>query len=172
MIPFLALALWESAPAEDPADPLAPALRGQLQCYEPDVAHRTCQSLAGYAPDAHGGYRNTARVLLSKAPRITFEIVTPVVVKEGAVCGSIRKADIDAGIVRRDESTLTGTMAQSIRDAVSGVLAAVTDHEICTRYVADGDHWIARGTLDGAANGLPEQTVIWVSPEDGYRVAR
>ena len=29
-------------------DPIAPAATGKLQCYEPDRAHKTCNSLAGY----------------------------------------------------------------------------------------------------------------------------
>jgi hypothetical protein len=173
MISLLAL-VWAfgAAPLQDSGDPLAPAQDGKLQCYSPDRANKTCQSLAGYVRDGRGGYRNSAEVLLAKAPRLTLETVTPVTIKSGAVCGFIRKQDIDAGIVRQDGAPITGEAAQRILDAASRAVAPLADQEICTNYIADGDHWIARGTMGGAAGKLPDQMVIWVSHADGYRVAR
>lgn len=174
MTPLLAIgwALFGAVPLQDNDDPLAPARQGKLQCYSPDRVNKTCQSLAGYAPDGRGGYRNTAEVLLASAPRITLETVTPVTVKSGAVCGFIRKADLDAGIVRRDGARLEGEAAQRILNAAAQALAPLAGQEICTSYVADGDQWIARGTIGGVADKLPDQAVLWVSPAEGYRVAR
>src|SRR4051812_34677615 len=43
-----------------PADPLAPAASGQLQCYRPDDRMRTCQSIATYEPIGGNRYSETA----------------------------------------------------------------------------------------------------------------
>ena len=76
--------------------PIAPAAQGQLQCYTPDVARRTCRSLAAYKSKANGAIDNIAIVLISQSPSISMTTVSPVVIKANQVCGLIRPRDIDA----------------------------------------------------------------------------
>src|SRR5437899_11866948 len=94
---FLAAIAVSNLPAQAASlpDPIAPAANGQLQCYSPDTARKTCNSLASYKPGANGTIDNIAVVLISKDPVITMEAVSPVEIKAGKVCGKIRKQDID-----------------------------------------------------------------------------
>lgn len=151
-------------------DPIAPALQGQLQCYSPDTARKTCQSLAGYAPDGKGGFLNTAEVLVATDPVTTMRTASPVTVRDGAICGYIRAEDLDNATIRQRDRALSAGAARPLINAVKTSLAAVFGREICTRYIREGDKLIARGTLAGSPDGLPDQPVLWVSPEEGYRV--
>ena len=65
---FLAIVWAACSPAEGASldSPIAPAAQGQLQCYTPDVARRTCRSLAAYKSKANGAIDNTAIVLISQ----------------------------------------------------------------------------------------------------------
>lgn len=167
----MALAAMAAPIPTQNANPLAPAVAGRLQCYAPDRAKRTCQSLASYVPNSAGGFDNTVLVVISVDPLITHETVTPVTVKQGAVCGYIRPEDLRRGVMRREGKPLTAGQAKPLLDQIERALTPMLNREVCTQYVPSGDHLIARGTLDGVKDGLPDVDVIWVSPEEGYRVA-
>lgn len=81
--------------AAAPSNPLARAEAGELQCYRPDVAKKTCQSIASYERTGPGTYDNKALVALSN--EATLETHTPVVLKGDAVCGYIRGAGHPGG---------------------------------------------------------------------------
>jgi hypothetical protein len=166
-------ALLAAAAAEPPAtaDPLLPARSGQLQCHMPDVARKTCRALAGYRPADGGGYSNSATILVAAEPVVTMTTVTPVRVVAGAVCGTIRAEDIAQGTLAVDGANLPADQAGPILGQIATAMAAMIGHEICTRYEpAGGGLLTARATIDGVSR--PEtQQVLWVRPEDGYRVA-
>ena len=169
-LPLFAAALMQDAivPA---VDPLAPARAGQLQCYSPDTARKTCNSLAGYGDNGDGTYTNTATVLLSSQPAITMSNATSVRLIDGAVCGTLSQADIAAGTVSVDGQVLPSGQAQFVLAAVSNALDKVIDHEICTTYEPAGEGLVAHGSLDGVARPDMDQPIIWVTPSDGYTVA-
>ncbi|MES1976244.1 MAG: hypothetical protein V4472_27630 [Pseudomonadota bacterium] len=157
--------------ASPPADPLAPAASGMLQCYAPDVVRHRCQSLAGYRKRADGMFDNSAVVMLSPSPYVVMETVTPVEIDAGAVCGAIRKQDIEAAIVSVDGKKLVEPYATNLRARIAAGMKPIIDHRICTTYVPDGERFIARAVIEGSTQTTTEQTVIWVSPDAGYTVA-
>ncbi len=57
-----------------------------------------------------------------------------------------------------------------LRQQVETSMQKFFGHEICTAYVADGDHLIAKASVDGAPQPAMDQKVIWVSPTDGFKV--
>lgn len=153
------------------ANPLMPAAVGKMQCYHPDRVHHTCRSLASYAAHGNGGYDNKAIVLLSARPVVTMTTVTPVTLDNDAVCGAIRAEDIALAMVDVDGSALTGDALSGARQRIAGAMENMFGHRICTRYIADGDALRAEATIDGTPRRDANDTVIWVSPGDGYRVA-
>jgi hypothetical protein len=166
---IVALALLLLGPAEDFPDPISPAASGQQQCYQPDRARKTCQSLAGYRSDGKGGFLNDAEVLLSSRTGLVMRSTTPVTIRDGAVCGRITREAHDAAVFTQNGQPLSPDAADRIRIALAGT--GLFGREICTRYPARGDHLVAVGTLDGKPGVLPESDVIWVRPDEGYRVA-
>ena len=152
-------------------DPIAPAATGKLQCYLPDVSHKTCNSLAGYKTGSDGAIQNKALVLISKSPVVTMETVSPVTVKAGKVCGVVREQDVENAKFATTDHALDAKQAGPIREQMKAAFKAIFNHEICTKYVADGDGFIANATMDGQALPGGEQRVIWVAPGDHYKVA-
>jgi len=164
-----ALAAVTVAQAQDLLPPIAQAASGQLQCYQPNIANKSCRSLAGYRMTVDG-IANTAVAMLSAKPLITMETVTHVEIKNGQVCGRMRAHDIETAKLLMDGSPVSAQIEESLRKQLFAGLKSEFDHEICTAYTPDGDGFIAKAT----DNGVPvpgKQRLIWVSPGDGYKVA-
>ena len=160
-------AAW-SAPLPSP---IAPADQGRLQCYTPDVARKTCQSLAGYRSGADGAIENTAVVLVAPNPPILMETVTPVEIKAGQVCGAIRPKDIDDAKFTVSGQPADLTQATKLREAIRNAMKDMFDHQICTAYVPDGDALLAKAIIDGVPRPALDQKVVWVAPDEGYKVS-
>ncbi len=169
----LALALALLTGASEP-DLLAPAERGEMQCYTPDVARKTCRALASYVKQADGSYLNTARILLDPARDIVLETTTVVHVSSDGVCGRLTRSDALGGAL-----TIAG-VPQSPEQAAP-VLTFFADIEekagffgalICTRYPADGEMMKALVSVGGVRRPEFDDSVIWVLPDQGYRVGR
>ena len=151
--------------------PIAPAAQGQLQCYTPDVARRTCRSLAAYKSNAKGAIDNTAIVLISQSPPISMKTVSPVVIKANQVCGLIRPRDIDAASFTLDDRPVDRAQTATLRQEMQSAMKGFFGHEICTTYVPADGSLLAKVTVDGASQPTMDQRVIWVSPTDGYKVS-
>ena len=164
------LAVTAAAVAPLP-DPLGPAAQGQVQCYAPDRARRTCASLAGYAVGADGAIINTALVLISRAPKITMETSAPVTRKEGRVCGAMQPPDLETARFLYEDAPPDAAKAAELKEAVKRAYGPIMGHEICTAFVPDGGGLTARITEDGLPRPGLDERVIWVSPADGYKVS-
>ena len=161
-----------SARAAEFPDPIAPAASGQVQCYMPDMTRKTCASLAGYRANSNGGIDNVATVLLSKSPVVIMETVSPVEIKMGQVCGRIRRQDIEAAKFTVGGQQVGEQQAGPLRAQLQMAFQNVFDHEVCTAYQNQGGTLLAKPTIDGvAAPATADQTVMWVSPSDGYKVS-
>ena len=165
MLAVAATLLSPVGSGESLPDPLSPATAGGLQCYSPDIARKICQSLAAYARSSDGEIVNTAVVLISTSPPITMTTTTPVVVRDGVVCGAIRAMDIGAATFTLSGRPLDDAQTSSLRQQMSANMSAMFDREICTAYKSDGT---AEATLGGALQ--PVMKVIWVAPDQGYAV--
>jgi hypothetical protein len=98
------------------------------------------------------------------------DTVTTVEIDAGAVCGTIRKQDIDAAGISLEGQKLSESEAVGIRQLIAGGLASIIDRRICTTYVPAGSDYVAKATIEGATTPPLEQKMIWVAPTDGYKV--
>ncbi len=151
-----------------PANPLANAENGLLQCYRPDVQNKTCQSIAAYQLTGPVTYDNKAVIPLSK--NATLETHTPVVIKGDAVCGLIRAQDTTAGFLRVDNLVVDPGTAKPILERIAQAMAPFAGKEICTRYESSGAGFTAKISFDGIYQPEQDNTVMWVSASDGYTV--
>ena len=154
--------------AAAPSNPLARAEAGELQCYRPDVAKRTCQSIASYDRTAPGTYDNKALVALSS--EATLETHTPVVLRGDAVCGYIRAQDILAGTVRNRGAVLAPDAAKGVLEKLAQAVAPFAGKEICTRYVPSGADLAAKVSIAGTYRPDQDVKVRWIGASDGYSV--
>lgn len=173
LVPVLAVTVLGScapAPAAPLSSPIAPAADGHLQCYAPDLVHKTCQSLAGYVSRPDGSIDNIATVLVSQTPPITMTTHTPVRVRANKVCGSIRVQDIEAAEFTVDGGAASTAQTMAMRQRMRAAMGDLIDDEICTAYLPQGASLIARASVDGVERPSMDQAVVWVSPTEGYRV--
>lgn len=167
----LSLAALAAPDAADPADPLAAARQGMLQCYAPDPARRTCRSLSAYVfgPD---GVENRAEVLISPDGPLVMKASTSVRVQGGAVCGPIRAQDIDASEVLFAGRPLGGARAEHAKAELKRGLAALIGAEVCTTFTPTAQGYVTHVTVDGQpAAEMSDSPLMWVKPGDGWRVA-
>ncbi|EGF90535.1 hypothetical protein ABI_35580 [Asticcacaulis biprosthecium C19] len=166
-LPLLVAALL----AQDlPVDPLTPVQYGQVQCFSPDAATKTCNSIARFTPNGDG-YTNTATILLSSRPAMTITTTTQVHVRDGAVCGILRNEDVEAAKVKVDGRDLPPEEAMLVVAVVSDVVNDYVGQEVCTTYVAADSGLTAKATIQGSPQPELDQPMIWVSPSEGYTVA-
>jgi hypothetical protein len=155
----------------DPPSPIARAEKGDVQCYQPDTANKTCQSIASYKKTPDGKFLNTAIVLVGLKPVVVMTTATLVSIKNGQVCGPIKQADIDKATYTVDGEPATPKQVEVLHQQMTDSMATLLNADICTAYVPNGDGLTARETVDGVSQPKLDQHVIWVSPSDGYKVA-
>ncbi len=161
-----------AASAVSPAiDPLLPAQSGEIQCYAPDEARKTCRSLAFYEKRDASSYDNRAIVLISPAEPVVLETVTPVVIQAGAVCGAIRLEDIQKGKLTISGRDLPADQATSALSHIADAMQPIMGKRICTTYVSEKGALVAHVTINSVDQPDMKQTVKWVKPSDGYTVA-
>jgi hypothetical protein len=163
-------AVGTAAPAAALSGPIEPASAGKLQCYSPNLATKTCQSLASYEAGPDGAIVNPATVLISAAPAITMRTVSPVIIKADKVCGVLHAEEIAAAEFTIGEKPATGPQTGLLRQKVAEGQRAFLGHEICTAYIPAGDVLLAKASIDGVAQPKLDQKMIWVSPSDGFKV--
>jgi hypothetical protein len=151
------------------SDPLAPAREGKIQCHSPDLAHKTCLSIARYEPRADGSYLNTADLLLDPQYAVSLRVRSEVRVKGPAICGVLTRDDILGGEVE----VAGAAMPDKTKPILERVAAAfesmgLIGKEICTSYSADGGQLRAEAKVDGVVRPEFAQPVIWVGPDDGW----
>jgi hypothetical protein len=177
MVLAFALAMLAAQPADTPpaamgADPLAQARNGQLQCFEPDPARHTCKSLAGYVFAPDGAITNQAQVLVSLQGPIVMLTSTPVVVRDGKVCGPVRTEDIDQSRLMFAGRPLDGPQAVQVKAKLKARMGEMIGTEVCTRFTPDASGWVTQVTVNGEL-APPQASMrgIWVRPDDGWTVA-
>lgn len=165
---ILAIAVQGTALSAAVADPLAPARIGDLQCYGADTVRRTCRAMGGYTFGAGGQILNQAEVVIQDSPVVTMRTVSPVVVRDGAVCGPL--SGVDKAQISVRGRRLPEDAAAPIRAQLQQSMAAMLGKEVCTTYRRSGEWWIAEVTMDGVARQEMNDTLLWVPASAGYTV--
>ncbi|MGQ0531204.1 MAG: hypothetical protein ACT4OF_00760 [Caulobacteraceae bacterium] len=168
----IAVGLFAGAPAAaQSAEVLAPAREGRLQCFEPNVAQKTCQSIGGYTFNADGAIDNAADVLTMPSPVIIMRVNSPVTVRDNAICGPLTAADIDRATFTIDGAPANEQDTSDIRAAMTEQLGPMLNVELCMTLTPVDGGFRADTRVGGIERPDQVQRVIWVRPEEGYRVA-
>ena len=166
---MIALILLLAVP-QTAADPLAPARAGKLQCANPNVEKKTCMGLTSYKLNGDGSFETTTTLLIAPQPPITMEVKSTGKLVGDQFCAPIRKEDIEAATFKMDGAPLDATTAGTIRAQILGSVTPMLGKMGCTRETPDGAVLKAEVTLDGIARPELTQRVLWVKPEDGYKL--
>ena len=168
---MFAMSILLAVVAPTPADPLAPANEGKMQCYRPDRARKTCHSISIIVRSGTASYDVGETVLVSATPLIIFSNHTRVDIKAGAACGQLRSDDIDAGILTMNGMPMDPSRAAILRNKIKSTLTPLFGKTICQTYEPRGDSFVQRSVVDGQARPDLDEPVIWIGPEERYSVA-
>ena len=124
--------------------------------------------MGGYSFGADGKILNKAEVVLQDSPLVTMTTVSPVTVKDGAICGPLSGVD-KAQIAVRGHRLPEGEAAP-IRAQLRESMASILGKEVCTTYRRSGEWWIATVTMDGVARQDMSDTLLWAPASAGYTV--
>jgi hypothetical protein len=166
----LLVALIAASATDVDTSPLTKSDGGFVQCYEPDDTAKTCRSIAAYRRSGAGTWDNIAIVSIDPGHPVSFETITPVSVKNGAVCGYIRLADLLKGKLRVSGEALPDDKAAPVLAKIAAAMAPMLNREICTTYVQRQGSLVATATVGGLTTPVPDQRVRWILPSDGYTV--
>lgn len=172
MIP-MTLAVLATAALADP-NPLAPARDGQVQCYEPDSARKTCHAIGAYRWAEDGAITNDATVALGDDPLIILHASAPVYVRDAAECAVNTPAANQITSIEVDGTPLTGAEFDEVRKQVGAAMdqTFAMGSEYCSTYHPREDGTLkAIVTIDGELRPDLTSNVLWVRLEDGWRVA-
>ena len=152
--------------------PLKPAtIEGKVQCFSPNIARRTCQSMARYRGNG-SYYVNEATILIESMERTTMRISNPVRVVNDAVCAVLQPADVAGAVIVRDGVVVSRDLAKPILALVATEMASVMRRETCTRFSAAPTGFVAKVSINGVYQPALDRPGIWVSPAEGFTVAR
>jgi len=141
-----------------------------MQCFMPDVAKKTCRTLAQYMAAPDGSILNPAEEMISDNPVVIMKGSSPVVVKGNAVCGTFRALDIEEATFTINGQLASLEVSSQIR---MQLLKASTDRigkEICTSYVQNGNEFVEQVRINGMVHPELSDKMIWVKPTDGFHV--
>ncbi|HEX3919539.1 MAG TPA: hypothetical protein VHW60_19550 [Caulobacteraceae bacterium] len=142
---------------------------GKAQCFNPDLAHKTCTSLVSYAADAKGALHATT-LSIQDGPT-NMQSVLPVTIRGEAACTTLTAASIEAATFFVAGVPADAARTSQLRaEAESGAEDAI-GHQTCNAFVAKGASFAVQASVDGKRTPDGDQTMIWVAPGDGYRVA-
>lgn len=167
----LVLGLMAAPASAQDGDVLAPARAGQLQCFEPNVAAKTCQSLGSFTFHANGAIDNGAEILLMPSPVIVMRASGPVTVENNAICGPLRAEDIANATFTVNGAPASAEEAAQIRGAMQQQLAPMIGVQNCLSIAPEGDAFRANSTIAGTPRPELSQRMLWVGANDGWRVA-
>ncbi len=171
LVPDLALPA-DSGVVATSGDPLAPALAGQVQCFDPDPASHTCRSMASLHRNPDGTWATAVTTMPDPAQPLTLEIASTVAVRNGAVCGTVQRDQVMAGHLHYFGKPVPADHALPVLAQIADALGGAIGREHCTVYVAAPGGLIARPAIGGApVANAPEQRLIWVRSDSGYHVA-
>jgi hypothetical protein len=157
--------------ADAPADPLAPAHQGLVQCYDPNIAAKTCRAIGAYTFESDGTITYETTVALpSDGNVIIMKTKSPVTLRGDAVCGPIDRDAIKTASLTEKGRRLPADDANQIRVQLQIVMAGRFGKESCATYQAFRDASYAKVTLDGVADSDASGYMRWVKPDDGYTV--
>lgn len=172
-MPLMLAPILLAAAAAQPAsaNPLAPALAGQLACHFPNDQAKTCRSIGSYKPLGGDRYSNTSLVLLSPQGPVTLEVTSEASVRKDAVCATILRADLEKGQLKVADHVLTPAETAPVMEQIAQAMAPLFDKEVCSTFVPSDNGLTVKSTLAGTPRPDFDQPMKWVAPGDGYKVA-
>lgn len=161
--------LLSFAAAQADGDMLTPAREGMLRCATPDRVRKSCSSLTRFDVAADGSFEAEVTGIGGPAG-ITVRYRTPGRLVGGSVCFTQRPDTLAEATFTKPGARLAQSLQDSLRAELAAAMASLNGKQRCYRDNPVGNALVSRTTLDGVVHPELDRTVIWVRPDDGYKV--
>lgn len=166
---LLPLLLTLVAPQAAEADVLAPARQGMLRCASPDRARKRCATLTGFTFRPDGSF--DAEVTGIGGPAgIQVHYRASGTMVDGAACFTHRANSLADATFTKPNAKLAASLQNTLRSQLTAAMAPYNGVQRCYRDRPQGGELVSRTTLDGVAHPELDRPVLWVRPDDGYKV--
>jgi hypothetical protein len=173
LVGAIVVAVSTTAQAASIEGPLEPAAHGKVQCFAPNQARKTCFAMSSYRIGSDGTLEViTTMVVGASEPEIIMETTSSVEIKDSRVCGIFRVRDIAEANFTLNGKPAGDQQTYLLRDKIEEATLKYADREACTTYQSDGAALKAKSSWDGVEQPKLNQVVMWVSPDDGYKVGQ
>jgi hypothetical protein len=181
-MPIASLLLLLAAPADaaapsPSADPLAPVAQGLIECAEPDEATKTCRALAHFTPRPDGSFTDDTEVLLRPDLKMTLSFSGVAQLKGNQVCGTVSMEMVQQAKLRFGGEPLPPEQSAGLLPRIQEGMAreGLIGRELCSTRTPDGSgnprSFTRHATIAGQPVNHPDDHLLWVSPDAGYKVA-
>jgi hypothetical protein len=170
MLMPLLLTLVVPIQADTDDDTLAPARQGMVRCTSPSRAKKTCASLTRYTvrPDGSFDAEVTGTAVAGAGIQVQYRMSGTLVA--GAACFTQAADSVAGATFSKPGARLAASLQDSLRSQLAAGMRSLIGKQRCYRDRIQGGELISRTTLDGVAHPEFDRPVLWVSPEDGYKV--
>ena len=131
------------------ADPLAPARKGLIECFQPNEKAHICRALSRYVENKDGSWQTTTTMLLLPNRPLTMETQYVARMEGNAVCSSLDKPTLDAAKLRVGGEPLPEDRVAMVHERLEMVLGATLGKKECASYLDTGNGLLHHGTIDG-----------------------
>jgi hypothetical protein len=157
--------------ALDDKDAFSAARSGALACIIPDASQKRCNTLSRFVFANDGSVESHNDVTMGGPPQVVMSSSILLTLKGDELCGSsAMPADVQKATFRIDGRPASEEEAASLRAELIGNLSSRSAQTYCLSFHPVGDGYELRTSIDGISRPEFTETVIWVRPDDGYRV--
>jgi hypothetical protein len=150
--------------------PLAPVAEGKVSCVSPNTAARTCSAMDTYRPGASGEIQDESAEMVSSSPLIIMTTHSRVQVNGKTECSAPRASDITTASFTVEGRPANAAQTAQLRANARAILQPMMSHKLCAIYRPQAEGMLMTFTIDGKALPSLDRHMIWVSPEEGWKV--
>jgi hypothetical protein len=168
------LILMSPAPAIAEDYPLAAADQGKNACYKPNMDKRTCWVISAYKKRDDGTYEASTKARFHNTTDYESRTTAIISIKAGRLCNTLDKSRIDQARFFHLGDEVIKQDLEDLRAQVIDQLKSKFGKEYCDELTAADANGQIKITsyIDGEQqnSGVTQDTMIWVSPDDGYKL--
>lgn len=144
---------------------------GKMLCANPDVATKTCSSIASYVVGKDQTWIETSEILLPAEQPVTFQLSGVVKIRGSTICGTMSEADLAKGVVRINGSPLSAEQNATAMSKLITKLKPMAGRKACEVLRYEDGRLMKYGQVEQVDINLPGKPVRWISNSDSYKVA-
>lgn len=168
---FPILLSFAAANAQSDLDVIAQSNSGKVLCSNPSAAAKSCSSIASFTVSPNGSVIETAEVLLTPDQPLTLTMSIGTQVAVGSICGVMTLDDLRRGKVRLNGKALPPDRNALVLDRLEASMGSLAGKKACDAIRIEDGRLVKYGQVEGVDIKLPGKPVMWVSTNDGYKVA-